>query len=394
MRVEDRAARHAGRAESFHDLELGVSLGPRSNDGVHLVEAGVPLGRGVVALVADQVFALDGPKQTLPHARGSGHDVCVVVGTAGGAGIGVGGRGVGEPITGARHHGAGLEVVAQRHAHVVDDRVLHGHLDVLTAGRLGALDQRGQDADRAVQAGARIADGRAGLEGRPAGQTGHAQRAARGQRDGVEALVAAPRPGSAEALDRGIDQPRAAFAQVRVAETEAVHRTGREVFQHDVDVVRQRAEQVAALIRLEVERDAALVGVEQNEEMGIQPRPVGQETAARFANAWRFDFDDVRAEKGQQLGARRAGLEMRQVQDADVIQGEHGGVPYRIGGSRKPSIHAALPPSALSIGNDVRDDPGTRRVGGDGRGDLGVRFDVSTGSTHRKLNELRNGKVS
>ena len=34
-------------------------------------------------------------------------------------------------------------------------------------------------------------------------------------------------------------------------------------------------------------------------------------------------------------------------------------------------------------------------VGGEGRGDLGVRFDVSTSSTHRKLNELREeaGKV-
>ena len=30
--------------------------------------------------------------------------------------------------------------------------------------------------------------------------------------------------------------------------------------------------------------------------------------------------------------------------------------------------------------------PGVRD---EGRGDLGVRFDVSTGSTHRKLNELR-----
>ena len=34
-------------------------------------------------------------------------------------------------------------------------------------------------------------------------------------------------------------------------------------------------------------------------------------------------------------------------------------------------------------------------VGGVGRGDLGVRFDVSTSSRHRKLNELRGeaGKV-
>ena len=201
-----------------------------------------------------------------------------------------------------------------------------------------------------MQTRARVADGRAGLERRPAGQAGHAQRPARGQRDRVEALVAAPRPESAEALDRGVDQPRAAFAQVRVAEPEAIHRAGREVFQDDVDVLRQRAEQVAALIRLEVERDAALVGVQQNEEVGIQPRLVGQETAARFADPWRFDFDHVRAEKGQQLGARRAGLEMRQVQDADVIQGEHSGVPHQTGASREPSIHAALAPSALSIG--------------------------------------------
>ena len=33
------------------------------------------------------------------------------------------------------------------------------------------------------------------------------------------------------------------------------------------------------------------------------------------------------------------------------------------------------------------------RLGCEGRSDIGVRFDVSTSSTHRRLNELRDGKV-
>ena len=33
-------------------------------------------------------------------------------------------------------------------------------------------------------------------------------------------------------------------------------------------------------------------------------------------------------------------------------------------------------------------------MGCEGQGNLGVRFDVSTRSTHRKLNELGDGKVT
>ena len=47
----------------------------------------------------------------------------------------------------------------------VDHRILHGHLDVLAPAGALALVQGGQDADGAVQPGARVADGRAGLEG-------------------------------------------------------------------------------------------------------------------------------------------------------------------------------------------------------------------------------------
>ena len=49
-----------------------------------------------------------------------------------------------------------------------------------------------------------------------------------------------------------------------------------------------------------------------------------------------------------------------------------------------------------SLGNYIQEDPNGQRTG-DGvqvRGDIGVRFDPSKGSGHRRLNEPRDGKVS
>ena len=52
---------------------------------------------------------------------------------------------------------------------------------------------------------------------------------------------------------------------------------------------------------------------------------------------------------------------------------------------------------SVSTEMDRQEYPHGQRAGGEceGRGDLGVRFDVSTSSTHRRLNELRGeaGKV-
>src|SRR5207247_6478491 len=89
----------------------------------------------------------------------------------------------------------------------VDHGVLHGHFDVLAPARALALMQGGQDADGAVQPGARVADGRSRLEGLGLRRARQAQGSAHGLSDHVEAhvvLVGA----LAKALDLRVDETR------------------------------------------------------------------------------------------------------------------------------------------------------------------------------------------
>ena len=72
---------------------------------------------------------------------------------------------------------------------------------------------------------------------------------------------------------------------------------------------------------LEVQRDAALVGVECEEVAAVHAGFLGAAIAARLPLAGLLHLDDVGAEPGQELRAGGAGLELGQVQDADAVQG-------------------------------------------------------------------------
>src|SRR5207237_10419023 len=111
-------------------------------------------------------------------------------------------------ITRARRGYAPQRLGGVGDAAVIDDAFLHRQLDTLAlAGEL-ALVERGENADRAVQPGAGVADRRAGLERATVGLAGYRYRAAGCLRDhveGEEILVGAV---LAEALDLRIDDPR------------------------------------------------------------------------------------------------------------------------------------------------------------------------------------------
>ena len=57
----------------------------------------------------------------------------------------------------------------------------------------------------------------------------------------------------------------------------------------------------------------------------------------------------------------------------------------------RTSVPLEMSEAATSFGNYIQEDPNGQRaeVGCEGRGDLGVRFDLSTSSRRRRLNELR-----
>src|SRR5581483_2036844 len=77
----------------------------------------------------------------------------------------------------------------------------------------------------------------------------------------VERRTVLPRPGLAVAGDRAEDEPRVERGERLVAEPQRVDLARAEVLDQDVARGRQPAEEVPALGRLHVEREAALVAV-------------------------------------------------------------------------------------------------------------------------------------
>jgi len=104
-------------------------------------------------------------------------------------------------------------VVAQAHPHQVDDRVLHGHLDLLAAAGRMALLQRCQNTDRHVHSGAGIPDRWIDEGRRIFREAGDGHRPAHGLGDRLEALESAVGPVGAEALDGGVDKSRVDLGQ-------------------------------------------------------------------------------------------------------------------------------------------------------------------------------------
>ena len=100
-----------------------------------------------------------------------------------------------------------------------------------------------------------------------------------------------PGPGiiGKKARQRKIDEARVARRHFARAETETIHDAGPEVFDHDIGAVDQAPRDLEIGLRLEVERDAALVAV---------PRGVRRRIETRAAR--RIDADHVGAEIAEQ----------------------------------------------------------------------------------------------
>src|SRR5712691_3470347 len=160
--VEHGAARHPGAAELLHRLVLGVLLGPRLDVAVDLVVVVAAERRGREALVGLEVLAPDHLAEPLPVRVGGAArvDVDVVVLSARLALEDVAGSvaehdPVALPLAGL----IGEELRRIGDAAVVHHGVLHGDLDLLAATGDGALEERGEHADRGMQARAGVAEG-------------------------------------------------------------------------------------------------------------------------------------------------------------------------------------------------------------------------------------------
>jgi len=100
----------------------------------------------------------------------------------------------------------------------------------------------------------------------------------------------------------------------------AVERAGAEVLDHHVGHLDQLLKNLLAFARLGVERQRALVAVELGEVQRIDIRNVAKLAARHVTRAGAFDLDHVGAEPRQHLGTGRAGLDVGEVDDLDVVE--------------------------------------------------------------------------
>ena len=166
-----------------------------------------------------------------------------------------------------------------------------------------ALIERRDNAEREMQAGAEIADLRAGHERRPVAKAGGRCRAAGALRDILVDLAVFVRAG-AEAFDRGDDHARIELVDMLEGEPHAVERAGREILHQHVAFLHQPIEDFLALRMLAVDRDRALAAVEHGEIETVGALHVAQLAARDVADAGPFDLDHVGAHEGEQAACR------------------------------------------------------------------------------------------
>src|SRR5690606_28577862 len=221
----------------------------------------------------------------------------------------------------------------------IDHGFLHRHADALAPPGATALIEGAQDADRAVQApagggdpGTRPPRDAARLSG---GRDSPADRLSdhvEGRGLGIFAVLR-------EALDLRVDDPGIELRDSLVVEAQTLDHPGGIVLYEDIRIADKRTQDLFAPLVLQVERHAALIRVKVNEVEGVGVLPVGGGAPSLLAADGRLDLDDVGAEPGEHLGAGRAGLELREVHDANPMQSRK---PVLIAGLTRPFAHLYL----------------------------------------------------
>ena len=320
--IQHRPARHPRLGEGGHHLLLRARARPLARDRVELLHVFPARGRVHAARITQKIVAADGAGEVAPHAlvHRLHVDVDVVVRPARRARVEAVGHRPGRGVVAPARGGLAVAVVGDiALARQVGHRLLHRHLDDLPPAGALPLDVRGHDARHHVHAGAAVPDVGAAQHGLAIGKARDAHHPARGLGDHVEALVLVIRPGEAEALEPGEDEARVGGAQGIPAQPEPLHEAGGEVLHHHVRALGHREKERATVGMLQVDGDAPLVRVEEEEEHRVEPRHL-RPVAPGLLAADGLDLDDVRAEPSQELRARRARLELRQVQDANARQ--------------------------------------------------------------------------
>ena len=212
----------------------------------------------------------------------------------------------------------GVEVEAHRvHALAVQRR---RHELALT--RALPVEQRGADAAGERRARVVVAHP-AALERQLAARRGEqvGDAGARPERGDVERRLVGIRSFAAETGDVAVHEPRVAGQQRHVVEAEAGQRRAAHVRDEHVGGIEQVERGGLAVVRPEVEHDAALAAVVELEDRVVR-QVVAEHLAelARRVALRRLDLDDVGAPVGEHAARRRAGDPHAELHDLDPVQ--------------------------------------------------------------------------
>ncbi len=212
----------------------------------------------------------------------------------------------------------GREVAGEVVAHQADGRLEQREVDRVRPAGVKRRDdgERGPEPRREVDE--RGADADAG----PVGLAGDGDDAGEGLHERVVAGVLAERPLAAERADRDVDDARAALPHRLGAEAEPLGEPRSQALEEDVRARRQAEHRLAAAGGAQVDRDRALprVGGEEEDALAVGERRAPEPRLVAALGP--LDLDDVRSERGEDLGAERAGERRGDVEDADSPERE------------------------------------------------------------------------
>ena len=306
----DRAARHACLVERFHPLGGSALAGLLLDDAHQLDAVLVPQLEVAEIRVCFELRHADHlaqPGKQVARAR----DVDVPVRRSEGAGGHVERVIVADLLRHlVRHHPArGLEIEHR------DQRLQERGGDPLAFAGLLALEQRGDDAEREVDAGTGVADGDPGAHRAFAGPAGDRHEPAHALRDLVEAGAVGVRPVLPEAADAGVDDARIDLAHRLVIDAEPQFHLRPVILNDHIRGLRHLLEDRHPFGRLEVQRHAPLVAVHV-----LEIRPVPAVVHGPFLFSGLLDLDDVGAPVGKLPHGRRAGARAREIEDGKAGQ--------------------------------------------------------------------------
>ena len=190
------------------------------------------------------------------------------------------------------------------------------------AGEGGAHSGNGGDGAGLVEA-----DVAAEFEGFAVGEAGGVHFAAHSVEDDFGGAVVAIGAGLSEVGDAGVDEGRVEGIELGVSDAEAVGDAGAVVFDDDVGPGGEAGDDAGGGGVFEVDDDAALVGIEVEEEgafFGVRfVVGEGAEAAGAVAGGG-LDFDGISAVVGEEFGAVGAGDVMGEVEDFEAGEGAVG----------------------------------------------------------------------